>query len=113
MSIITTDDLTLNDQPPDVFLVGGYDGYMTDSMNLNVRVDGELCDHVQSRLSAEGSVYENVSEYVRDLIRKDREVLQERAFNRVKAELQLAFKAPDSEYSDLSADDIINQNSSS
>lgn len=84
---------------------------MADSMNLNVRVGGELRQHVQSRLADEGSVYENVSEYIRDLIRRDRENLKDQAFERVKAELQLAFNAPDSDYQELTANDVIRRNS--
>ncbi len=85
--------------------------FVAGSMNLNVRVGGALRDHVQSRLSDDGSVYENVSEYVRDLIRKDREDLQRKAFEKVKAELQLAFSASDGDYIELTAEDILNQKS--
>jgi hypothetical protein len=51
--------------------------------------------------------YENVSEYVRDLIRRDTARSQGEAFERLKAELTHAFAAPDAAYRPLSADDII------
>ena len=45
---------------------------MTKPMNLNVRVGGALKDHVTARISDTGD-YDNASEYVRDLIRRDKE----------------------------------------
>ena len=81
---------------------------MPDSINLNVRISGALREHVTQSL-AEGS-YENVSEYVRSLIRRDKEAQENEAFERVKAELQLAFSAPDDDYYAVSADDVIARN---
>jgi Arc/MetJ-type ribon-helix-helix transcriptional regulator len=54
-----------------------------------------------------GGAYENVSEYVRDLIRQDKARSESRAFDRLKAELQRAFAAPDSSYYALDADTVI------
>ena len=87
-----------------------YGGSMADSMNLNVRVGGSLQEHVVERLG-DGSDYESVSEYIRDLIRKDRATVEQQAHERVKSELQLAFMKPDSDYSELSAADVISRNS--
>ncbi len=42
---------------------------MARSLNLNVRVTGPLSEFVSARVGNEGA-YENVSEYVRDLIRR-------------------------------------------
>lgn len=48
------------------------------SMSVNVRVSGVLREHVDR--SASESDYESVSEYVRDLIRKDKAAKEEAAF---------------------------------
>jgi antitoxin ParD1/3/4 len=78
---------------------------MLETMNLNVRISGELKEFV-SREVQQGS-YENISEYVRDLVRRDKTRAEEKAFERLKAELQLAFSAPDSDYQALSVADIV------
>ena len=77
---------------------------MSDTMNLNVRISGSLRDFVTETVS-EGD-YENVSEYVRDLIRRDKERAEREAFEAMKVRLQDAFATADSEYEQLSADDI-------
>lgn len=43
---------------------------MSDTMNLNVRISGALKEFVSHELT-HGS-YENISEYIRDLIRRDK-----------------------------------------
>ena len=53
---------------------------MSNSMTLNVRVNGPLGQFVAANVGREGS-YENVSEYVRDLIRKDMERVERVRFN--------------------------------
>jgi Arc/MetJ-type ribon-helix-helix transcriptional regulator len=45
---------------------------MTKSMTLNVRVSGALREFVAANVGETGA-YDNVSEYVRDLIRRDKE----------------------------------------
>jgi len=77
---------------------------MSDTMNLNVRISGALKDFVSHEIQ-QGS-YENVSEYVRNLIRKDKAWAEQKAFETLKAELKLAFAVPDSDYIKLSATDI-------
>ena len=77
---------------------------MSDTMNLNVRISGSLKDFVSHEIQ-QGS-YENVSEYVRDLIRRDKKRAEQQAFDTLKAELQLAFAASESEYIEISASDI-------
>ena len=54
--------------------------------------------------------YENVSEYVRDLIRRDKTTSENTAFEAMKAELQLAFSEPESEYVELTAEDVFKRN---
>lgn len=53
---------------------------------------------------------ENVSEYIRDLIRRDKERAEKEAFERLKAELALAFATPESSYKPLSAAEVIARN---
>lgn len=79
---------------------------MTKPMTLNVRVSGALGDFVASNVGDDGA-YENVSEYVRALIRRDMERADEQAFERLKAELQRAFAAPDESFMPLDADAVI------
>src|SRR3546814_19450176 len=55
----------------------------------------------------ENGAYENVSEYVRDLIRQDKSRREDESFQRLKAELTRAFAAPDSSYETLAAEDVI------
>lgn len=77
---------------------------MSGSMSLNVRISGSLKDFVTHEVS-EGA-YENNSEYVRDLIRRDKERADEARFQTLKTELQRAFAAPEEEYESVAADDI-------
>jgi Arc/MetJ-type ribon-helix-helix transcriptional regulator len=58
----------------------------------------------------ENGSYENVSEYVRDLIRRDKERAEKQAFDRLKAELTHAFAAPESSYKPLTAAQVIARN---
>ncbi len=77
---------------------------MSDTMNLNVRISGALKEYVSHEVNH--GAYENVSEYIRDLIRRDKAQSEQALFERLKAELQLAFAAPESEYMTISASDI-------
>ncbi|MDP3548869.1 MAG: addiction module antitoxin [Novosphingobium sp.] len=82
---------------------------MGKAVTLNVRVSGTLGEFVSTNVGESGA-YENVSEYVRDLIRRDMERADEAAFMRLKTELVQAFAAPASAYIELTADDIIARN---
>lgn len=82
---------------------------MASTMSLNVRVTGSLCDFVAENISDTGN-YDNVSEYIRDLIRQDKQRKEQYKFERLKAELQLAFSAPEEDYTPLSAEDIFKRN---
>ena len=44
----------------------------TEEMRINARIKGVLASHVKNRIGPNG-VYENQSEYIRDLIRHDKE----------------------------------------
>ena len=76
---------------------------------MTVRINNTLSDFVAQRVG-DGGAYENVSEYVRDLIRRDKESKDQERFERLKAELKLAFSAPDSSYHPLSAEEVIQRN---
>ena len=82
---------------------------MSQSMTLNVRVNGPLGEFVSANVGGSGT-YENVSEYVRDLIRKDKERAEHKLFERLKAELRAAFAAPDDTYDALTANELIARN---
>ena len=82
---------------------------MAKTMTLNVRVSGALGEFVAANVGESGA-YENVSEYVRDLIRRDMARAENQAFERLKAELTHAFAAPESAYRPLSADEVIARN---
>jgi antitoxin ParD1/3/4 len=82
---------------------------MSKPMTLNVRVSGALSEFVTA-IVGEAGAYDNVSEYVRDLIRRDKERVEADSFARLKAELKRAFAAPDSSYETLDANAVITRN---
>ncbi len=82
---------------------------MRHTTTMTVRLSGALSDFVAANVGEAGS-YENVSEYIRDLIRRDKERSEREAFDRLKAELGRAFAAPDETYRPLSAADVIAKN---
>ncbi|GGE37740.1 addiction module antitoxin [Marinicauda pacifica] len=82
---------------------------MPRTTTMTVRLSEILSDFVAANVGEAGS-YDNVSEYIRDLIRRDKARADEAAFERLKAELNHAFAAPDSTYQPLSAAEIIARN---
>ena len=84
---------------------------MARTTTMTVRLGGALSDFVAANVSEDGS-YENVSEYIRDLIRRDKERVEGQAFDRLKAELTQAFSAPEAAYRPLTAADVIARNCS-
>ena len=76
---------------------------------MTVRLSGALSEFVAANVSETGD-YESVSEYVRDLIRRDKARSEREAFDRLKAELERAFTAPDDTYHALSAAHVIARN---
>jgi len=82
---------------------------MSRTTTMTVRLSGALSEYVLANVGETG-YYENISEYVRDLIRRDKERTERQAFDRLKAELTRAFSAPDSSYALLSAADVIARN---
>lgn len=82
---------------------------MTRTTTMTVRVSGALREFVAAKVG-EGGAYENVSEYIRDLIRRDKERAEREAFDRLKAELNRAFAAPEESYKPLTAAEVIARN---
>jgi putative addiction module CopG family antidote len=82
---------------------------MSKTTTMTVRLNETLSDFVAANVGDQGA-YENVSEYVRDLIRRDRERAEQKAFDRLKAELAHAFAAPESTYKPLTAAEVIARN---
>jgi antitoxin ParD1/3/4 len=76
---------------------------------MTVRLSGVLSDFVSVNVGEHGA-YENVSEYVRDLIRRDKERNETNAFERLKTELTHAYAAPEASYHPLTAVDVIARN---
>ena len=81
----------------------------TTTTTMTVRLGGPLSDFVAANVGEHGD-YENVSEYMRDLIRRDKERKEQEAFDRLKAELTHAFAAPETSYCPLTAADVIARN---
>ena len=82
---------------------------MSRMTTMTVRVGGALSDFVAANVGEDGC-YENVSEYIRDLIRRDKERAEREAFDRLKAELTRAFAAPEDSYKQLTATEVIARN---
>lgn len=82
---------------------------MPRTTTMTVRLKGSLSDFVAANVGEHGT-YDNVSEYVRDLIRRDKDRAEAEVFDRLKTELTHAFAAPESSYQSLTAADIIARN---
>lgn len=78
------------------------------SENVNVRISGELRAHLEQQIGERG-LYENASEYIRDLIRRDVKGKQE-AWQWLRDELEPAMRADRAEYLEVSAEDVIARN---
>jgi putative addiction module CopG family antidote len=77
-------------------------------MTMTVRLSGALSDFVSENV--ESGAYENISEYIRSLIRNDKEQSEQVAFERLKAELALSFSKPESSYIELNAQEVFDRN---
>lgn len=76
---------------------------------VTIRLGGPLSDFVAANVGEYGD-YENVSEYVRDLIRRDKESKEAAMFGWLRAELARAYAVPGSSYKSLTAADVIARN---
>ena len=76
--------------------------------NVNVRITGDLRNHLE-RQTGETGLYENASEYVRALIRKD--LLDSReSWNWLRGKLEPALRAEETEFAEVSVNDVIKRN---
>lgn len=78
----------------------------TDS--IHVRVGGQLQAHVQQQIGKDG-LYENASEYIRALIRRDLQTRDD-AWDWLKRELEPGLRADEREFKAVSAADVIRRN---
>lgn len=78
------------------------------SGSIHVKVGGLLQAHVQQQIGEDG-LYENASEYIRALIRRDLQTRDE-AWEALAKELAPAMRADDSEFVPVTADDVIRRN---
>jgi antitoxin ParD1/3/4 len=76
--------------------------------NVNVRLTNELGSHLQNQIGVHG-LYDNASEYLRDLIRKDLKS-QKESWDWLKSELEAGLRADDSSFIEVSAQDVIKRN---
>jgi len=77
--------------------------------NVNVRLTNELGKHLQQQTGDNG-LYDNASEYLRDLIRQDLKS-QKESWHWLKTELEDAIRADESDFVSVSVQDVINRNS--
>lgn len=81
------------------------------SENVNVRVTGDLRNHLQQQIGQYG-LYENASEYIRDLIRRD---LKDRktAWEWLRQELDPGLRTDESQFIRVTSTDVIRRNTKS
>ena len=82
---------------------------MSRTTTLTSHLSGALGDFVAVNVGENGS-YENVSEYIRDLIRRDKERAESESLNQLKAELSHAFAAPEASHKPLTPAEVIARN---
>lgn len=75
------------------------------SDTVNVRLTGPLREHLSRQISPAG-LYENASEYVRDLIRRDMQA-SDAAWDALWQELEPLRQIPDSACVAVTAEDVI------
>jgi len=80
------------------------------SESIHVRVTGPLQAHIQQQIGQDG-LYENASEYIRALIRRDLQSRTE-AWAWLQKKLEPALRADESDYVAVSAEDVIRRNTS-
>jgi antitoxin ParD1/3/4 len=75
------------------------------SESINVKVTGELRTHVE-RQTGPGGYYESASEYVRDLIRRDKR-REEDGLAWLKAHLAPLVETPEEQFIEADAEEVI------
>ena len=82
---------------------------MKRTTTISVRLSRGLCDFVAARVG-KGGIYQNVGEYIRDLVHQDMKRVEQEALDHLKAELAHAFLMPDATYKQLTATEVIARN---
>ncbi len=82
---------------------------MTRITTLKIRLSAALKEFVAGHVGDAGP-YESASEYVRDLIRRDKERVEGEKFECLRDELQHAFGKPEASYKALTAAEVIARN---
>ncbi|RVT89242.1 addiction module antitoxin [Sphingomonas crocodyli] len=82
---------------------------MNKPMTLNVRISGALSEFVAANVG-EDRAYESISDYIEDVIRRDKERVEREGFERLKAELQAAFAQSDDDGRIVTLEDVITRN---
>lgn len=78
------------------------------SGSIHVKVGGQLETHIRQQTGDNG-LYENASEYIRALIRRDLQTRDE-AWEALQKELAPAMRADDTEFVSVTAEDVIRRN---
>ena len=73
---------------------------------VNVRITGKLRRFIEEQTSPNG-LYESASEYVRDLIRRDYQLQEERKWSWLMDQLRPGMEADESEFVSLDPKEII------
>ncbi|BCH26541.1 hypothetical protein MesoLjLc_64570 [Mesorhizobium sp. L-8-10] len=81
---------------------------MTADSSIHVRVGGQLRVHLQQQIGENG-LYENASEYIRALIRRDLQTRNE-AWDWLRKQIEPGMRADESEFKAVSAEDVIRRN---
>lgn len=76
--------------------------------SIEITLTGKLADHVRQQTSEHG-LYQDASDYIRALIRKDLES-EEDGWDFLADELAPALAATDADFVAVTADDVINRN---
>ncbi|MBW9118227.1 transcriptional regulator [Rhizobium cauense] len=83
------------------------------SGSIHGKVSGAPQDHIQQQIGDDG-LYENASEYIRALIRRDLQTrdlqTRDQAWDALQSELAPAMRADDNEFVAVSAEDVIRRN---
>ena len=80
------------------------------SESIHVRVTGKLQDHIRQQ-TGENGLYENASEYIRALIRRDIQNNEE-GWDWLKRHIEPGLRADENEFVSVTAEDVIRRNKS-
>ena len=81
---------------------------MAERMKVSIELTGDLSSFVEGQLMSGN--YDDAAEYVRDLIRHDRDRADAERFEQVKAHLQEVFAAPREAYRKVTLEEVLERN---